>query len=229
MKKDKQLLTGHRERTKERFLKSFNKNYIMSDVDLLELILFYSIPRRDVKDLAKELIEQFGSLAILINSNIDEIKSRTKLSDNTIVLFHIIQQSCKQLLLKEINNKPVLSSWQMLLDYCYATLAYEKNELVKILYINSKNRLVKDEVIHYGTTNSSVLYPREIIKRNFELGTTSFIIVHNHPSGDCTPSDEDIIITTQLSKIAADLDISLHDHIIIGKNGILSFKQQQFL
>jgi DNA repair protein RadC len=216
---------GHRKRVKETFLSNYNKNLELQDQDILEMLLFYSIPRKDVKPIAKELLKEFGSLNSIIHTNPQYLKQINGITDHSVVLFNIIKITTKNMLKKEISHTPVLDNWQGLLDYCYTNLAHEKKEYIKILYLNTKSTLIKEEILQEGTINYSTLYPREVVKKALEFGASAFILAHNHPSGDLRPSAEDIAVTNKLAKIASSLEIILHDHIIVSNQGIVSFKQ----
>ncbi len=217
---------GHRKRLKDKFLEHPDS---MLEYELLELILFYAIPRKDVKTLAKTLLNDFGSLTKLFNANKLELLKYDNITENTYTLLKLIKKSHSFLLLKEIKNKHIITNWSDVLDYCYSELAFEKNEFIKILYLNSKNYVIKEETLQEGTINYVNINLREIIKKNLEIGAMSFILIHNHPSGDFNPSREDIEITLKLAKIGANLNITLHDHIIISKQGAFSFKNSNLL
>ena len=213
---------GHRQRLRERFLKDFGAGF--SDYELVELILFLALPRTDVKPLAKELIARFGSFANLICASPQEIKEVPGAGDSTVVALKSVQAAALRLARSEILSKPVLSSWVQLLDYCTTAMAREKKEQFRILFLDKKNNLITDEVQQTGTVDHTPVYPREIIKRALELEASAIIVVHNHPSGDPTPSKDDIDMTDEIRDTGQRLGITLHDHLIIGKNGHVSFK-----
>lgn len=218
---EKPHYTGHRDRLRERFLASPDS---LPDYELLELLLFMAIPRRDVKPIAKTLIARFGNLAGVMNATRAELEGVSGISENTAVTIKTIQAAGLRLLKQDILKKPVLNSWQRLLDYLHAAMAHEKKEHFRLLFLNKKNELIADEVQQSGTVDHTPAYPREIIKRALELGATALILVHNHPSGDSNPSQADIDMTRQILAAAAPFGIIVHDHLIISRNGHTSFK-----
>ncbi len=213
---------GHRDRLRERFLTGGAD--ALPDYELLELTLFMAIPRRDVKPLAKELIAQFGNLAGVLNAPISELEKINGLSDNTITALKVIQASAFRMLKQDVIKKPILNSWARLMDYCAATMAHEKKEHFRILFLNKKNELIADEIQQSGTVDHTPVYPREIMKRALELSATAIILCHNHPSGDPTPSRMDIEMTQAIIAAGEPFDIKIHDHIIVSKNGTASFR-----
>jgi len=212
---------GHRDRLRQRFIDSGPD--ALADYEMLEVLLFMAIPRRDIKPLAKKLITKFDNLAGVLNAPFAELV-KTGLSDNAAIALKSVQSSAHRMLKQEIMQKPVLNSWQRLVDYCQATMAYEKKEKFRILFLNKKNELMADEIQQTGTVDHTPAYPREIIKRALELGSTAIILVHNHPSGDHTPSEADIDMTYAIRGAAEPFNIILHDHIVVSKNGTSSFK-----
>ena len=213
---------GHRDRLRGRFLDKGADS--LADYELLELILFMAIPRRDVKPLAKELLSTFGGLPGLLNAPVSEILKVKGASENTVTALKAIQASAHRMLKQEMIGKPVLSSWARLLDYCTATMAHERREHFRVFFLNKKNELLADEIQHSGTVDQTAAYPREIMKRALEIGATALIICHNHPSGDPRPSQPDIDMTMQIKAAGEPFGIVLHDHIIVSKNGTGSFK-----
>jgi DNA repair protein RadC len=213
---------GHRDRLRERFLNGGAD--ALPDYELLELILFMAIPRRDVKPLAKELVLRFGNLAGVVNATPDELQSIEGISENTAIALKAIQAAAFRMMKQEVMNKPVLTSWQRLMDYCTATMAHEKREHFRVLFMNKKNELIADEIQQSGTVDHTPAYPREIMKRALELGATALILIHNHPSGDPTPSRADIDMTNNIIAAAKPFNIVVHDHVIISKSGTSSFK-----
>lgn len=214
--------SGHRDRLRERFLKSGAEGF--QDYELLEMILFAAIPRRDVKPLAKQLIREFGCLSGVLGASISDLQKVKGLSENSAVLLKTVQALTRKMLRSDIEKKPILGSWQKLIDYCYVAMAHEKREHFRVLFLNRKNQLMADEVQQIGTVDHTPVYPREIVRRALELGATAMILVHNHPSGDPNPSDSDIAMTDEIIKAAAALDILVHDHLIISQSGHVSFK-----
>ena len=213
---------GHRQRLRNRFLKDYGDGF--SDYELVELLLFLAVPRSDVKPLAKDLIARFGSFAGLINAAPTEIKEVDGAGDSTVVALKTVQAAAKRLARSEVLSKPVLSSWSQLLDYCTIAMAGEKKEQFRILFLDKKNNLIIDEVQQTGTVDHTPVYPREIIRRALELEASALIVVHNHPSGDPTPSRDDIEMTDEIRETAERLGIVLHDHLIISRKGHASFK-----
>lgn len=213
---------GHRDRLRERFL--LGGPEALPDYELLELVLFMAIPRRDVKPLAKELITKFGNLAGVLNAPIPELEKIDGLSDNTITALKAIQASAFRMLKQDVMKKPILNSWARLIDYCAATMGHETKEHFRILFLNKKNELIADEIQQSGTVDHTPVYPREIMKRALELSATAIILCHNHPSGDPTPSRTDIDMTKQIIAAGEPLNIIIHDHIIVSKNGTASFR-----
>jgi DNA repair protein RadC len=214
--------TGHRDRLRGRFVKSGPGAF--EDYELLEMILFSAIPRRDVKPLAKQLLAKFGGLAGVMGARLEELQTVKGLSENSAVILKTVHALTQRILLNDIDKKPVLRSWQKLLDYCHVAMSQEKREHFRVLFLNRKNELMADEVQQIGTVDHAPVYPREIVRRALELGATAMILVHNHPSGDPTPSDSDIAMTEEIIRAASALDLLVHDHLIISKNGHISFK-----
>lgn len=218
---EKPHYTGHRDRLRERFLASPDA---LPDYELLELLLFMAIPRRDVKPIAKILVARFGNLAGVLNASVAELAGVEGVSENTAVALQTIRTAGLRLLKQEILQRPVLGSWQRLLDYLHAAMAHEKKEHFRLLFLNKKNELIADEVQQSGTVDHTPAYPREIMKRALEVGATALILVHNHPSGDASPSKADIEMTKQILAAAAPFNIMVHDHLIVSRTGTVSFK-----
>lgn len=214
--------SGHRERLRERFKKAGVD--AVADYELLELILFRAIPRRDVKPLAKELIAKFGGFAQVIAAPVERLTEVKGVSENVAQELKIVQAAAIKLGQERILNRTLISSWNELLSYCRAAMADEKTELFRILFLDKKNVLIADEVQQRGTVDHTPVYPREVVKRALELGASAIILVHNHPSGDPTPSRADIDMTQQVANAAKALGIRVHDHIIIGHKHHASFK-----
>lgn len=218
---------GHRQRLRDRFIAAPPEN--LPDYELLELLLFYSVPRIDVKPLAKQLIERFGSFGAVFAAEPERLQEFDKISSASAIHLKAIREASLRLSREDINEQVVLSSWKKLIAYCRAGLAHETQEQFKVLFLNARNALIADEVQQRGTVDHTPVYPREVVKRSLELGATAFIMVHNHPSGDPTPSKADISMTKQVRDAAAGLGITLHDHLIISKNGYTSFKESGLL
>jgi DNA repair protein RadC len=213
---------GHRDRLKKKFREKGGNAF--SDYELLELVLFQTIPRKDVKPLAKELIAKFGSLAETIATPIHALESIKGISTNTAISIKLINDCSIKLSSEKIMQKQILQNWQQVLNYCHSTMAWEKEEHFRILFLNKKNILIGEDLQGKGTIDHTPVYPREIVKKSLEVGATAVILVHNHPSGNNEPSREDILMTKEIKKVLEGVSISLHDHIIISKSGHFSFK-----
>jgi DNA repair protein RadC len=213
---------GHRERLRERFLKGGSD--ALADYELIELVLFRAIGRRDLKPLAKELLEQFGSFAEVVSAPIERLKSIKGLGVAAITELKIVEAAAHQLARGQVQNRRVLSSWSSVLDYCRTAMAFADREQFRVLFLDKRNRLIADEQQQEGTVDHTPVYPREVVKRALELSATAIILVHNHPSGDPTPSRADIEMTKEIVAVAQPLGISVHDHIIVGKDGHVSLK-----
>jgi DNA repair protein RadC len=213
---------GHRERLRGRFREAGSE--AVSDYELLELILFRAIPQRDVKPLAKDLITRFGSFAEVVAAPPARLREMKGLGDAAITELKIVHAAASRLALRQIQKRPVLSSWSTVIDYCRTAMAYEDKEQFRLLFLDKRNQLIADELQQTGTVDHTPVYPREVVKRALELSATALILVHNHPSGDPTPSRADIQMTQAIIDVASPLGISVHDHIIVGKEGHASFK-----
>ena len=213
---------GHRERLRERFLQGGSD--ALHDYEMLELILFRAIPRRDVKPLAKELLKKFGSLAEVIAAPVGRLKEVGGLGEAAITDLKIVHAAATQLTRGAVQQRQVLSSWSNVLDYCRAAMGFESKEHFRILFLDKGNHLIADEQHQTGTVDHTPVYPREVVKRALELSATAVILVHNHPSGDPTPSRADIEMTRAIVEVARPLGIAVHDHLIVGKDGHASLK-----
>jgi DNA repair protein RadC len=185
-----------------------------------------AIPRRDVKPLAKTLLQTFGSLPELMAATPEELMRVDGISENTATAIKSVEAVATRMMKQEIAKKPLLNNWTRLMDYCHATMAHEKKEHFRIIFLNKKNELIADEIQGTGTVDHTPAYPREIMKRSLELGATAIILMHNHPSGDPKPSAADIDMTHQIIRAAEPFNITVHDHIIISRNGYTSMKNQ---
>jgi DNA repair protein RadC len=213
---------GHRERLRERFREAGAD--ALSDYELLELLLFRALPRRDVKPLAKMLLEKFGSFAEVIAAPEARLAEVKGLGDSTITDLKVVQAAASRMMRGAVKKRPVLSSWSTVLDYCRAAQAFADREQFRVLFLDKRNQLIADELQQIGTVDHTPVYPREVVKRALELSATAIILVHNHPSGDPTPSRADIQMTQQIVAVASPLGIAVHDHIIVGKDGHASLK-----
>ncbi|UEM23569.1 DNA repair protein RadC [Skermanella mucosa] len=219
---------GHRDRLRTRFLTAGAD--ALQDYELLELLLFAALPRRDVKPLAKSLLRAFGGLWGVLNAPPEALRRQfPKLTDGTIAALTVVGAAALRMTRQEIMDKPVLSTWQRLLDYCQGTMANLPTEQFRLLFLDRKNVLIADEVQQRGTVDHTPVYPREVVKRALELGASAIILVHNHPSGDPTPSRADIEMTKEIARAAAALGMQIHDHLVIGKGKHSSFKAMGLL
>ena len=213
---------GHRERLRDRF-RSAGAD-ALSDYELLEMVLFRAMPRRDVKPLAKNLIGRFGSFAEVVHAPEQRLRELPGLGEAAITEIKLIAAAASRVAKGQLKQRKLLSSWASVIDYCRTAMAFADKEQFRILFLDKRNQLIADEVQQIGTVDHTPVYPREVIKRALELSATAIIMVHNHPSGDPTPSSADIQMTKSVIDIAAPLGISVHDHIIVGKNGHASLK-----
>ncbi|MEP9373333.1 DNA repair protein RadC [Mesorhizobium sp. KR1-2] len=213
---------GHRQRLRERFRQSGPET--LSDYELLELLLFRSIPRADTKERAKALLKRFGSLAEVLGAPEHLLREVENIGEGAAMDLKIVAAAAQRMTRGEIEGREVLSSWDRVLDYCRASMAFEAREQFRILFLDKKNTLIADEVQQTGTVDHTPVYPREVVRRALELSATAVILVHNHPSGDPTPSRADIDMTKTIIEAARPLGIAVHDHIIIGKKGYASMK-----
>jgi DNA repair protein RadC len=211
---------GHRQRLRARFLKGST----LPDYELLELTLFPAIPRKDTKPLAKRLLAHFGSYAEVIAAPAQRLLEVEGVGEAVVNQLKIVEAAAARLAQAQILAKPVLSSWTALIDYCMAAMARAPREEFRVLYLDRKNVLIADEVQAKGTVDHAPVYPREIVKRALEHGASALILVHNHPSGDPTPSRADIEMTREIVQAAKALKIAIHDHLVIGRAGHASFK-----
>lgn len=220
IEKEENPNTGHRERLKERFKKTSLSGF--HDYEAIELLLTYAIPRRDVKPIAKNLLKEFKTIHGIIDASVQDLKRVKGIGENTANLIHLIKNLLSLYLKERIMNKDVLSSPKAVVDYLNLALAGEKKEKFMALFLNSKNEVLSIETLHEGTINQTMVYPRKAIEEAFKVNARSVIFVHNHPSGDPTPSKSDKDITNLLKKAASSVDIIVHDHLIIGKDSHFS-------
>ena len=196
----------------------------LSDYELLEMVLFTAQPRRDMKPLAKTLLKTFGSFAEAIHAPEARLKEIDGVGDVTINALKVIAAAASRIAKGELQQRTALSSWNDVIDYCRTSMAFADKEQFRILFLDKRNQLISDEVQQTGTVDHTPVYPREVIKRALELSATAILLVHNHPSGDPTPSQADIQMTKAIIDIAGPLGIAVHDHLIVGKNGHASMK-----
>jgi len=213
---------GHRERLRKRFLEAGDE--ALADYELIELILFRAIPRRDVKPLAKDLIKKFGSFAEVIAAPIGRLTEVEGVSDGVAAEFKVIEASARRFAKGLVKKRHALGSWSEVIDYCRTAMAFEDHEEFRVLFLDKKNGLIADEAQGVGTVDHTPVYPREVVKRALELAASAVILVHNHPSGDPTPSTQDVKMTLDIIAVAAPLGVSVHDHIIVGRQGHASLR-----
>lgn len=213
---------GHRDRLRARFNDAGGD--ALPDYELLELVLFRSIPRRDVKPLAKDLIRRFGSFAEVLAAPVQRLTEIKGIGANVAEDLKLVEASARRYAKGAVTKRPVLSSWSSVIEYCRAAMAFSEKEQFRILFLDKRNALIADEVQQTGTVDHTPVYPREVVKRALELSSTAIILVHNHPSGDPTPSAADIAMTREIVDISEPLGIAVHDHIIVGRDGHASLK-----
>lgn len=218
---------GHRKRLRERFLQGGADT--LPDYELLELMLFAALPRRDTKPIAKDLLRRFGSFGEVISAEPEKLKEVKGLGDAGVVALKAAQASALRLLQAKMREAPVISSWQALVDYCTAQMAYGPTEQFRVLYLDRKNKLIADEAQQKGTVDHTPVYPREVVKRALDLNASALVMVHNHPSGDPTPSRADIDMTRKVKDAATAVGLTLHDHLVVARGGHTSFKSQGLL
>jgi DNA repair protein RadC len=220
------LYIGHRKRLKERFLKAPNS---LQKYELLEMMLFWSAPRRDVKDLAKSILAEFGCFNNLLNVSKERLDEIPGLGDAFYSNLQLIKVILSTVLSEEIEDKPLLGSWNALINYLQFTQGSLATEQLRILFLNSKNILIADELQETGTVDQTPVYPREVIKRCLLHEASAIIIVHNHPSGVTTPSRMDIELTKRIIEACKAVNVSVHDHIIVSKSDFYSFKNHMLI
>jgi DNA repair protein RadC len=213
---------GHRERLRRRFRDAGAD--ALPDYELLELILFRAAQRRDTKPLAKALLARFGTFAEVLNAPEELLREVPGIGDAAITELKLVRAASFRLMRGEVLERPVLSSWSQVLDYCRASMGFEAREQFRILFLDKRNQIIADEVQQRGTVDHTPVYVREVVKGALELSSTAIVLVHNHPSGDPTPSRADIEMTKQIVAAAKPLGILVHDHIIVGKQGHASFR-----
>ncbi len=218
---------GHRDRLRQRFRKNGHEG--LPDYEMMELILFRAIPRRDTKPLAKAILDKFGSFAEAITASEERLSEISGLGQSAIMEMRIVRAAALRLMQGEVMKRPILSSWDKVIQYCKAAMAYEMREQFRILFLDKRNRLVADEVQGNGTVDHTPVYVREVLKRALELSACAIVLVHNHPSGDPTPSRADIDMTKQIVAAAKPLGVAVHDHIIVGRDGHASFRNLKLI
>ncbi|WP_417770637.1 RadC family protein [Stappia sp.] len=220
-------IRDHRKRLRARFM-SGGAN-ALPDYELLELLLFRAIPRQDVKPLAHALIARFGDFARVVSAPAARLQEVSGVGDAVVLELKLVEAAAQRLARGKVMQRPVISSWDAILDYCHTTMAHRETEQFRVLYLDRKNVLVADEEQARGTVDHVPVYPREVVKRALELNASALILVHNHPSGDPSPSPSDIAMTQQVQAAGEALGLVLHDHLIIGKSRELSFRAEGLL
>jgi DNA repair protein RadC len=214
----------HRERLRCRFLNGGAD--VLQDYELLEIILGAAIPRRDVKPLAKDLLTRFGGLAGIFSARPDDLTAVPGIGEVAATVLKAVEAAAIALQRSELEDRPLVTSWDQLTAYLRSAMGREQTEQFRILFLDTRNRLIRDEVQQRGTVNHTPVYPREVVRRALELGATAIILAHNHPSGDVTPSRADIDMTEKIVTAARALDITVHDHVIVAANRTLSFRTE---
>jgi DNA repair protein RadC len=225
--KQPSYIADHRQRLRARFMQGGADP--LPDYELLELVLFRAIPRRDVKPLARALMDQFGDFNRVITAPKARLRDISGIGDAVIVELKILEAAAHRMARSKIMQQHVVSSWDALLDYCHTVMAHRETEQFRVLYLDRKNVIIADEEQGKGTVDHVPVYPREVAKRALELNASALILVHNHPSGDPTPSHADIDMTQQILAACQALGMTLHDHLIIGKSTELSFRSEGYL
>ncbi len=220
-------IKDHRQRLRTRFIEGGAS--AMPDYELLELVLFRAIPRQDVKPLARRLLDHFGDFNRVIAAPMARLMGVDGVGEAVVQELKIVEAAAQRMARSKVMNRQVLSSWDTLVDYCHTVMAHRDTEQFRVLYLDRKNLLIADEAQGQGTVDHVPVYPREVLKRALELNASAIILVHNHPSGDPTPSDQDLAVTAQIDEAARGLGIVLHDHLIIGKSRELSFRAAGYL
>ena len=213
---------GHRERLKQRFRATGAA--ALPDYELLELILYAALPRRDTKPVAKALLARFGTFSEVLGAPEAQLREVAGVGDGVALHLKVVKAAAERFARDAVRERPLFDSGRAVVDYCMAAMAYETVEHFRVLFLNKKNQLIADEVQQTGTVDHTPVYPREIVKRALELSATALILVHNHPSGDPTPSNADIQMTKQIVEVAKPLGIVVHDHLVVGKAGHVSFR-----
>jgi DNA repair protein RadC len=220
-------IADHRKRLRSRFMAGGAQ--AMPDYELLELILFRAIPRQDVKPLARALLETFGDFNRVVTAAPARLTAVKGVGEAVVLELKIVEAAAQRLMRARVMHRPVLSSWDALLDYCHTSMAHRETEQFRILFLDRKNVLIADEEQAKGTVDHVPVYPREVVKRALEVNASAIILVHNHPSGDPTPSEADLAMTTQIQDACQALGLVLHDHLIIGKSREVSFRGAGYL
>jgi len=215
---------GHRDRLRARFLNAGAEN--LPDYEVLELLLFGVIPRKDTKPIAKALLAKFGSFDEVLAARPEALKEVKGIGDTAALMLKAVEASIQLALQTRVRSADVISSWNDLLDYCKSRMAHDATEQFRLIYLDRKNKIIADEAQQRGTVDHTPVYPREVVKRALELNASALIMVHNHPSGDPRPSRADIEMTKKVKDAAAAVSITLHDHVIVSRGGHVSFRSE---
>ena len=213
---------GHRQRLRQRFLEGGAE--ALPDYELLEMILFLAIPRVDTKPLAKQLLARFGGFAAVLNADIAALTEIDGVKENTAAVLKLFEATARRLAKTEIFDRPVIGSWEKLVDYCRVNLAHLPRERLHLLFLDRRNAVIAGETQGVGTVDHAPIYPREVARRALELNATAVIMVHNHPSGDPAPSAADIEATRKVAEALKTIGVTLHDHLIVGRTGHASLR-----
>jgi DNA repair protein RadC len=219
--------TGHRARLRKRLIESGGDALL--DHELIEYLLTLAIPRRDTKPLAKALLHEFGGIGGLLSADAEAIGRQSGVGETAVAALKIVQAASLRMLRDKVKEQPILASWQALLDYLRVDMAHLTIERVRVLHMNSRNMLIRDEVMSEGSVDQAVVHVREVIRRAIDLGSAAIILVHNHPSGDPAPSRADISLTRDIAEAGKKLGIAVHDHVIIGAGGHSSMRAMGLL
>ncbi len=215
---------GHRQRLKEKYLTCGLEGF--HDYEIMELLLTYGIPRKDVKEPAKELLKRFGGLKGILDAGIDELREVRGITAHTAVLVKLVKEISAAYLLQKAQERPQISCTAELIDFCKTAMGALKDEEFRVCYLDAQNRIIAVETVQEGIVNQAVVYPRKVLERALQWKASAIILVHNHPSGHVRPSDADIRLTRTLQETARTLDILVHDHLIIGENRFFSFREE---
>ena len=229
MSEELQDFIGHRQRLKERFKLGGGRD--MADYEMLELLLTLAIPRKDTKPLAKALVKEFGSFAEVLFASDDKLMTFTGLKENTILVFRIVREAALRMTWQKLSatEAPVLTSYDAIIEYCRAASGYKDREEFRVIFLNAKNRIIGEEVQQRGSVNAVAIHPGEVMRSAVLKGATALILVHNHPSGDVTPSRADIEVTRKIAEALAAVEIRLIDHFIVSKSLVFSFNDHGLL
>lgn len=216
--------SGHRKRLRKRLLEGGTD--ALADHELIELLLTQAVARKDMKPLARSLIQRFGSLAEVLQADPHALSSHPGMGEATTVALQLVRVAATRMAREQVRNAPVIGSWQTLIDYLTIDMAHLTVERVRVLYLNARNMLILDDLVGEGSIDEAAIHPREVIRRALDLGATALILVHNHPSGSPQPSRADIEITNRIAEAGRLLGVSVHDHVIIGREGHVSLRSK---